>query len=65
MTLPAAASEHPGPLAYDLEVEGLGAWHVSVSDGRARVDPAEGRDGTDFRLRADAGQLRRPRGGYA
>ena len=53
MTLPAAAAKIPGTLAYDLEVEGLGAWRVSVSDGHARVDPAEGRDGTDFRLRTD------------
>ena len=53
MTLPAAAASIPGTLAYDLEVDGLGAWRVSVSAGRARVDPADGRDGTDFRLRAD------------
>ena len=33
MTLPAAAASIPGTLAYDLEVEGLGAWRVSVSDG--------------------------------
>ena len=53
MTLPAAAARIPGTLAYDLEVDGLGAWRVSVSGGRARVDPAEGRDGTDFRLKTD------------
>ncbi|HEU0024413.1 MAG TPA: SCP2 sterol-binding domain-containing protein [Thermoleophilaceae bacterium] len=55
MTLPAAAARIPGTLAYGLEVEGLGAWRVSVSGGRARVDPADGRDGTDFQVRADPG----------
>jgi ribonucleoside-diphosphate reductase beta chain len=55
MTLPAAAARISGTLAYDVELDGLGAWRVSVSDGRARVDPAEGRDGTDFRLRTDPG----------
>jgi ribonucleoside-diphosphate reductase beta chain len=53
MTLPATAARIPGTLAYDLELTGLGSWRVSVSGGRARVDAAEGRDGTDFRLRTD------------
>jgi ribonucleoside-diphosphate reductase beta chain len=55
MTLPAAAARVPGTLAYVLEVEGLGAYRVAVSDGRARVDAtADGAgDDVDFRLTAD------------
>ena len=53
MTLPAAAARIPGTLAFDLELDGLGAWRVSVSDGRARVDPVAGQAETDFRLAAD------------
>ena len=37
MTLPAAAARIPGTLAYVLEVDGMGAYRVAVSDGRARV----------------------------
>ena len=39
-TLPAAASRIDGPLAYDLELRGLGAWRVSVPAGghSARVE---------------------------
>jgi ribonucleoside-diphosphate reductase beta chain len=49
MGLPAAAARIDGPLAYQLEVDGTGTWRVSVSDGRARVEPGE--DGqVDFRL---------------
>jgi ribonucleoside-diphosphate reductase beta chain len=57
--LPAAARRLRGPLAYELEVEGLGAWRVRVdADGAARVVDAAAEadgDGTlDFRLRTDA-----------
>jgi len=49
MGLPAAAARIDDTLAYQLEVEGTGTWRVSVSDGRARVEPGE--DGrVDFRL---------------
>ena len=55
MTLPGAASKIPGTLTYVLDVDGVGAHRVSVSGGRARVDPvADGDgDGADFRLHAD------------
>ncbi len=49
MGLPAAAARIDDTLAYQLDVEGTGTWRVSVSDGRARVEPGE--DGAvDFRL---------------
>jgi ribonucleoside-diphosphate reductase beta chain len=49
MGLPAAAARIDGSLDYQLEVDGTGTWKVSVSDGRARVQPGE--DGpVDFRL---------------
>ena len=38
MALPAAAARIPATLAYDLTVEDVGSWRVSVADGRARVD---------------------------
>ena len=55
MTLPGAASKIPGTLTYVLDVDGVGAHRVSVSGGRARVDPAADGDGhdADFRLHAD------------
>ena len=37
MTLPAAAAKIPGTLAYDVELDGLGAWRVSVVAARGRV----------------------------
>ncbi|MEA2404164.1 MAG: ribonucleoside-diphosphate reductase beta chain [Thermoleophilaceae bacterium] len=63
-TLPAAASRIDGPLAYDLELRGLGAWRVSVPAGghSARVERlAEGAppDGVAFALVTDAGGLAR------
>src|SRR5262245_3387538 len=59
MTLPGAASKIPGTLTYVLDLDGLGAHRVSVSGGRARVDPAADGDGddADFRLQADARTL--------
>jgi ribonucleoside-diphosphate reductase beta chain len=54
MTLPGAAARIQGTLAYVLELDGLGSYRVSVSDGRARVDHGS-RDGDepDFRLSTD------------
>jgi ribonucleoside-diphosphate reductase beta chain len=61
MALPAAASRIPATLAYDLTVEELGTWRVSVADGRARVDPvtdgAVSDHSVDFRLSTDARTL--------
>ena len=61
MTLPAAAARIPGTLAYALDLDGLGSYRVSVSDGRARVDeaPAGSRDGdeVDFHLTTDPATL--------
>ena len=42
MTLPAAAAHISGTLVYQLEIEELGSYLVSVSGGRARVDEAQG-----------------------
>jgi ribonucleoside-diphosphate reductase beta chain len=54
MTLPATASRIHGELVYDLEVEGLGVWRVSVAGGRADVDESpEDAGETDFRIRTD------------
>ena len=57
MALPAAAARIPATLAYELTVEGVGSWRVSVADGRARVDevmaPVEADPSTDFRLHTD------------
>jgi ribonucleoside-diphosphate reductase beta chain len=54
MTLPAAASRIDGPFAYDLEVEGMGAWRVTVDGDHARVEPAADGDGAgELRLITD------------
>jgi ribonucleoside-diphosphate reductase beta chain len=53
MTLPAAAARISGTLAYQLDIDGLGSYRVSVSGGRARVDPARTPDETDFHLQTD------------
>ena len=57
MTLPAAAAHISGTLAFQLEIDQLGSYRVSVSGGRARVDEARTRDDTDFRLQTDARTL--------
>ena len=58
MTLPAAASRIDGDLSYVLDVEELGAYRVSVSDGEAKVEQGgDGGDGVDFRLQTDAETL--------
>jgi ribonucleoside-diphosphate reductase beta chain len=53
--LPAVAQRLKGPLAYDIEIEGLGTWHVAVdgNGGGARV--TQGSNGeTDFKISSDA-----------
>ena len=57
MTLPAAAARISGTLVYQLDVEELGSYLVSVSGGRARVDEARTTDDSDFRLQTDAKTL--------
>ena len=57
MTLPAAASHISGTLAFQLEIDQLGSYRVSVSGGRARVDEERTGDDTDFRLQTDARTL--------
>jgi len=57
MTLPAAAAAIPAKLAYALDVGGVGAYRVSVADGRARVEPATDGQPTDFSLSTDARSL--------
>src|SRR4051794_12887593 len=55
--LPAVAGRIDGPLAYDLDIEGLGRWRVVVAgngDG-ARVERAEDGDGeVDFTIESGA-----------
>jgi ribonucleoside-diphosphate reductase beta chain len=53
--LPAVAQRLDGPLAYDLEIHGVGTWHVAVDadGGGARV--TRGSNGaTDFKIASDA-----------
>ena len=57
MTLPAAAARISGTLVYQLDIEELGSYLVSVSGGRARVDEARTTDDSDFRLQTDARTL--------
>ena len=57
MTLPAAAAHISGTLAFQLEIDQLGSYRVSVSGGRARVDEERTGDEADFRLQTDAGTL--------
>ena len=57
MTLPAAAARISGTVAYQLDIDELGSYRVSVSGGRARVDEAKTSDETDFRLQTDARTL--------
>src|SRR2546423_10426949 len=59
-TLPAAASRISAPLAYDMTVEGLGTWHVSVGDAGAEVrEAAEANGSSDFELVTDPSSLAR------
>ena len=57
MTLPAAAAHISGTLAFQLDIDQLGSYRVSVSGGRARVDEERTGDDTDFRLQTDAPTL--------
>src|SRR5437588_6348182 len=61
LTLPAAVRRIPPPLDYELTVDGLGSWRITVHDGDARVEPATeangSRDGLDFRMATDAAGL--------
>ncbi len=60
-SMPAAAAELEPPLAFRLDVDGLGAWRVEATDdGPARVEEA-GANGSseDFALRTDASSLAR------
>jgi ribonucleoside-diphosphate reductase beta chain len=58
-TLPAAASRIRGPLDYDLDVEGLGAWHVAVDEAGQATVTAGPNGKADFALRTDAEGLAR------
>jgi ribonucleoside-diphosphate reductase beta chain len=62
--LPAAAARIPGRVAYDLVVDEVGAYRITVHDGDAKVSPLRNGDlpygaaeEVDFRLRADARTL--------
>ena len=57
MTLPAAAAHISGTLAFQLEIDQLGSYRVSVSGGRARVDEERTGDDADFRLQTDTRTL--------
>ena len=59
--LPVAAAKVPGRLDYELAIEQVGDYHVSIADGRATVEPvAQSQDGRpDFVLQADAATLAR------
>jgi ribonucleoside-diphosphate reductase beta chain len=57
MTMPAAAAAIPATLAYGLDVDGVGAYRISVADGRARIDPAGDGRPTDFSISTDARSL--------
>jgi ribonucleoside-diphosphate reductase beta chain len=67
MTLPAAASRIPGPLTYDLSVQGHGTRRICVDGEGARVEvfgdepPADGQ--VDFRLTTDPATLGEMAGG--
>ena len=59
-TLPGVAARIPGTLAYEMDVDGLGRWLVSVADGSAKVTELNGQPANgnvDFRLRLDARTL--------
>ncbi len=61
LALPAAAASVSGPLEYGLEIDGVGAYRVSIADGAATVDRAaqssNGRQ--DFVMSTDARTLAR------
>ena len=53
-TLPAAVAKIPPPIAYDLEVDGLGTRRIVVENGTATVGPPNGDRELDFKLMTDA-----------
>jgi ribonucleoside-diphosphate reductase beta chain len=56
--LPAAAQRLQGPLSYDLTVDGMGTWHVSVDSGGGGAVVERGSNGAvDFELIADPAAL--------
>jgi putative sterol carrier protein len=59
--LPAAAAGVPGHLDYGLEIDQVGDYRVSISDGAATVSPAGPSDNghQDFVMRTDARTLAR------
>jgi ribonucleoside-diphosphate reductase beta chain len=63
MTLPGAAARIGEPLAWELAVEGLGRYRVSVADGDARIEPSDGDGATDFQIATDARGLAQLAGG--
>jgi ribonucleoside-diphosphate reductase beta chain len=56
-TLPAAAARISPPLSYDLSVGELGSWRVTVEDGGARMERANGSGNVDFTLDTDPAGL--------
>src|SRR5947208_16954806 len=58
-TLPAVAARIRPPLAYDLDVDGMGAWRVTVDDSGARVAERDGAPNgeVDFALTTDPAGL--------
>jgi ribonucleoside-diphosphate reductase beta chain len=62
--LPAAAARVPGPLRYDLDVDGIGTWRVAIDGDGADVTRLSGGAGegdgqVDFRLITDPEGLAR------
>src|SRR5215212_9684053 len=53
--LPAVAQRLSGPLTYDLEIDGVGTWHVAVDGNGGGAQVTRGSNGaTDFRIATDA-----------
>ncbi|MBA2504778.1 MAG: SCP2 sterol-binding domain-containing protein [Thermoleophilaceae bacterium] len=62
--LPAAAGSIDGPLAYELNVEGLGSWLVWSRNGQSGVEEGGAGDRpVDFRLTTDPATLAEMAGG--
>jgi ribonucleoside-diphosphate reductase beta chain len=53
--LPAVAQRLKGPLAYDIEIDGIGTWHVAVDGNGGGAQVTQGSNGeTDFKIASDA-----------
>src|SRR3954454_21813972 len=53
--LPAVAQRLSGPLAYEIEIDGLGTWHVAVDGNGGGAKVTRGSNGqTDFTIASDA-----------